>query len=70
MTASNDDISRSIGRVEGKIDAFMKQLEVQDNRATNLEVRVRSVENKQYWLSGASGVFGMIAGALGLHVKW
>jgi hypothetical protein len=68
MTA--DDINRTLGRLEGKIDAFIKQMEVQDNRATDLETRVRSVENKQYWMSGAGGILGAIAGALGLHVKW
>lgn len=53
-----DDINRALGQIEGKLDAFIKQMEIQDDRASKLESRVRSVENKQYWLAGVGTSIG------------
>jgi hypothetical protein len=63
------EIQRSVGRVEGKLDAFIGQMKVQDDRSTNLEVRVRSVENKQHWYAGAGAILGAVLGAFGVHLR-
>lgn len=82
MTATNDEIYRAIGRLEGTLKTFMDQMAVQDNRTsaiearlrvvesnTDIENRIRRVENRQYWLSGAGSIIGMLLGALGIHIK-
>lgn len=70
MEVSTGDLNRAIGRIEGKIDAFIKQMETHDTRTTDIEVRLRSVENKQWWMAGVGSIIGMLLGALGLHIKW
>jgi hypothetical protein len=60
-------IDRDLGRVEGKLDTFIRQMETQDNRTTDLEVRTRKVESRQHWYSGAGAVVGVLLGALGFH---
>jgi hypothetical protein len=62
-------MDRAVGRIEGKIDAFIEQMKVHDNRTTDLDVRTRKVEQRQYWLSGVGAALGAIAGALGMHIK-
>lgn len=57
-----DELQRALGRVEGKLDTFIAQMATQDNRTTELEVRVRRTENKQYWLSGFGSMLGTLAG--------
>ena len=56
------DLSQAVGRVEGKIDAFIDQMAVQDKRTTDLEVRTRKVENRQHWYAGAATIVGGIIG--------
>lgn len=63
------EIQRSVGRIEGQSAAFIEQMKVQDERATKLEVRVRGVENKQHWYSGAGAILGAILGAIGVHYR-
>lgn len=70
MEVSTGDLNRAIGRIEGKIDAFIKQMETHDIRTTDIETRLRAVENKQWWMAGVGSIIGMLLGALGLHVKW
>lgn len=83
MTATNDEIYRAIGRLEGTLKTFMDQMAVQDNRTTAIEARLRvvesntvienrlrRVENRQYWLSGAGSIIGTLAGLLGFHIRW
>lgn len=53
-------LDRDLGRVEGKLDAFINQMKVQDDRTTNLEVRTRTVESRLHYWAGA----GTLAGAL------
>lgn len=66
---TNADIYRAIGQLEGKVDAFIKQMAVADDRTNGIETRVRKVEGRQYWLAGVGAAFGMIAGAFGVHIK-
>jgi hypothetical protein len=63
------DILSRLGRIEGKLDAFIKQMETHDVRTTDIEVRTRRVENRQHWYSGAGAVLGAVLGAVGVHVK-
>jgi hypothetical protein len=63
------DILSRLGRIEGKVDAFIKQMEAHDGRTTDIEIRTRRMENRQHWYSGAGAVFGAILGAVGVHVK-
>jgi hypothetical protein len=63
------DILSRLGRIEGKLDAFIKQMEAHDVRTTDIEVRTRRVENRQHWYSGAGAVLGAVLGAVGVHVK-
>lgn len=60
-----------LGRVEGKIDTFITQLGVQDNRTTELDVRTRKVENRQHWYSGLGAAIGVFFGlATGHGIKF
>lgn len=63
------DLHRSVGRIEGKLDTFISQMATHDVRTTDLEVRTRKVENRQHWYSGVAAAIGLVAGALGMHVK-
>ena len=63
------ELQRSVGRVEGKLDTFIAQMAAHDIRTTDLEVRTRKVESRQHWYAGAGWMLGMIAGALGMHLK-
>jgi hypothetical protein len=63
------ELHRSVGRIEGKIDAFIKQMAVADQRTTDLEVRTRKVENRQHWYSGVGTMVGLVAGLFGAHMK-
>lgn len=56
------ELQRSVGRVEGKLDAFIKQMATADDRATDLEVRTRKVEARQHWYSGAGAIVGLLLG--------
>jgi len=70
MTASDTilELHRSVGRIEGKIDAFIEQMKVHDERTTGLEVRTRGVENRQHWYSGFSAIAGAILGSIGARL--
>ena len=59
-TNRTEEIHRSIGRIEGKLDTFIQQMKAQDDRTTDLEVRTRKVEARQHWYSGAAAVVGAV----------
>jgi hypothetical protein len=63
--SDNTDLHRAVGRIEGKLDTFIEQMKAQDNRATELEVRTRKVENRQHWYSGAGAIVGVLIGVFG-----
>lgn len=67
-TASNAELHRAVGRIEGKIDTFIEQMKAQDDRSTAQEVRLRKVENRQHWYSGVGATFGALLGAFGVHL--
>ena len=55
-------LMESVARVEGKLDTYLKQMETQDNRTTELEVRTRKVENRQHWYAGGAAGIGATFG--------
>jgi hypothetical protein len=63
------EIHRSVGRIEGKLDALSERFEAHDIAAGRVEARVRTVEGRLHWYSGAMGVLGAILGAFGVHLK-
>jgi Ser/Thr protein kinase RdoA (MazF antagonist) len=63
------EIHRSVGRIEGKLDALAERFEAHDTAAGQVEARVRTVENRQHWYSGAGAVLGAVLGAFGVHLK-
>ena len=65
---TNVELHRAVGRIEGKIDTFIEQMKAQDDRGTAQEVRLRKVENRQHWYSGAGAALGALLGAMGVHV--
>lgn len=50
----SDDIQRSMGRVEAKVDLLLE-------RTGGFEKRISSVEKKVWYASGASAVIAFIA---------
>lgn len=52
------DIKGEVGEIKGKVGGF-----------SDHDERLRRVENRQHWYSGAGAVLGAIAGALGMHLK-
>ena len=69
-------IQRDLGRIEGKIDQFIRQMGIQDDRFSaqmaaqdvrhdRLEKRVRTVENRQHWYAGAAAAVGAAGSWLG-----
>ena len=62
-------LQRGLGRIEGKVDSLMAAQTLSqgtnNTRADTLEKRLRGVENRQYFVSGASGLGGLIVGYLG-----
>lgn len=74
------ELHRSVGRIEGKLDTFIAQMKVQDERTSALEVRqdartaklegrVGKVENRQHWYAGAGAIVGGLLAWAGNHLK-
>lgn len=47
-----DDLQRSMGRVESKLDAVLDHQRQYMEKHDKLETRIGSVENKLHWYSG------------------
>jgi hypothetical protein len=52
--SEQSELQRDLGRVEGKLDSILELLKGSATQHASLEARVRKVENKQYYLSGAA----------------
>jgi hypothetical protein len=61
------ELHRAVGRIEGKIDTFIEQMKVGDDRHGKLETRVRSVEGRIHWYSGLAAAVGALVGFGGAH---
>jgi hypothetical protein len=58
----NEEVLIALGRLEGKVDAMMTSLRVQEQELKVLEKRIRELEQSRAWLLGAAGVVSIIAG--------
>ena len=69
------DLRVDLARIEGKVDTFVRQMEVQDNRTTEIatavaenaktsDARFSKVENRQHFYAGGSGAAGVLLGYL------
>lgn len=57
--SEQSDLQRDLGRVEGKLDSVIELLKGQGAQHTQLEARVRKVEGKLLYFSGASLAIGV-----------
>lgn len=62
------EIRQSLGRVEGQLGTFIKQMEVQDERHITLEDRMRKVEGRQHFVSGAYGLAALFLNFIGIKI--
>lgn len=58
----NEEILLALGRLEGKVDAMMTSLRVQEQELKTLEKRIRELEQSRAWMLGAAAVISAIAG--------
>jgi hypothetical protein len=67
MSDALQQIQFMLGQIDGKVNMLVSQGKIQDDRAIDLEARVRTVENKQWWIAGVGSAISSIATFLGLH---
>lgn len=53
------ELQRGLGRVEGKLDALLASLAAQDQKDAEFETRLRKVEGRLLYFSGASVAIGV-----------
>jgi hypothetical protein len=58
----NDEVLIALGRLEGKVDAMMTALRVQEQEIRKMDERIRHLEQSKAWLLGAAAVISLIAG--------
>ena len=63
--AETGHINRSLGRVEGKIDLILTEIQAMNKRHDDLEGRVVKVEHKQWWAAGAGAAVVALIGFVG-----
>lgn len=61
------EIQRSLGRVEGKLDAALTRMDARDQDVEDLRKELRSVDRRQWWLSGVAAAIGALLGIGGSH---
>ena len=61
---SHTDIYRAIGRLEGKLDSFLKLAEQNKAELASVEKRVASLERAKGWLIGLAAGLGLAAGSI------
>jgi hypothetical protein len=62
----NEEILLALGRLEGKVDAMMTSLRLQEQELKNLDKRIRELEQSKAWMLGAAAVISTL---IGLVVK-
>ena len=67
----SDEMERSMGRVEGKLDAlinsFNTHTELNEKRHSKIAERVGTVEKKVWWLTGIGAAIAFIGSKLTWH---
>jgi hypothetical protein len=58
----NEEVLIALGRLEGKVDAMMTSLRIQQEELQRLDVRVRELEQSKAWLLGAAAVISFLSG--------
>jgi hypothetical protein len=58
----NDEVLIALGRLEGKVDAMMTSLRVQEQELKVLDSRIRELEKSRAWMLGAAAVISLISG--------
>jgi hypothetical protein len=67
MPSKLDDISYRLGEVSGEVRALHAKLDALIERGETQDRRLRTVENRLHWYSGAGATAGALVGAL---VAW
>tara|TARA_Y100000310_G_scaffold149831_1_gene149209 strand:+ start:81 stop:287 length:207 start_codon:yes stop_codon:yes gene_type:complete len=62
--SNQDDLLFAMGRLEGKVDALLSSIRKHDQELSQLEVRLRQLEQYKFLTLGAAGVIGGIVSAL------
>ena len=62
----SDDIERSLGRIEGKLDGIKNHLDQHHESINSIDARLGRVEKKVYWFSGITAAVGA---AFGIFIK-
>lgn len=65
----NEEVLIALGRLEGKVDAMMTSLRVQEQELKVLDKRIRELENSRAWMLGAAAVIAMISGLIVKAIK-
>ena len=60
----NEEILLTLGRLEGKVDAMMTSLRVQEQELKVLDKRIRELEQSRAWMLGAAAIISMLAGVI------
>lgn len=58
----NEEILLTLGRLEGKVDAMMTSLRMQEQELKVLDKRIRELEQSRAWMLGAAAVISILAG--------
>ena len=62
----SDNIERSLGRIEGKLDGIKTHLDQHSDSISTIDGRLGTVEKKIYWFSGITAAVGA---AFGIFIK-
>ena len=60
----NEEILLALGRLEGKVDAMMTSLRLQEQELKNLDKRIRELEQSRAWMLGAAAINSLLAGMI------
>jgi hypothetical protein len=63
------EIHRIVGQIEGKVDSLIERHDARDRTDEKRDARLRTVENRQHWYSGAGAIVGVLLGYFGVHIK-
>ena len=58
----NEEILLALGRLEGKVDAMITSLRMQEQELKVLDKRIRELEQSRAWMLGAAAIISVLAG--------